>query len=192
LPYSLDIATGQVDGARQVPSPNHDERPAAAGIEVMVIHSISLPPGVFGGPEIEDFFQNRLDHAAHPFFAGIRDLRVSAHFLVRRDGELVQFVPVLRRAWHAGKSCCLGRDAVNDFSIGIELEGCDEQSFTEAQYITLEALTAALLAAIPALSAERVYGHADISPGRKTDPGPYFDWERYRLALQVMSQHRYA
>lgn len=178
----LDDRSGLVDRARHLPSPNCDDRPPGQDVEVLVIHSISLPPGHYGGREIEDFFCNRLDCTSHPYFAGIRDLRVSAHFLVRRDGSLLQFVPVHRRAWHAGISTCLGREAVNDFSLGIELEGTDRDPFEAAQYQVLAELTRCLSTRWPALGPARVFGHADIAPGRKTDPGSGFDWQRY-LAL---------
>jgi AmpD protein len=176
----VDVATGLVPGARYVPSPNCDERPAGAVPEVLVIHAISLPPEQFGGQEIEQFFCNVLDHATHPYFEGIRGVEVSAHFLIRRDGELVQFVPVHLRAWHAGRSCCEGRSRVNDFSIGIELEGSDSTPFEPAQYTALARLVRALMSAYPAIAPRRIYGHADIAPDRKTDPGPYFDWTRLR------------
>jgi AmpD protein len=176
----LDPATGLVPGARYVMSPNCDERPGGAMPEVLVIHAISLPPEQFGGPEIEQLFCNVLDHEAHPYFDGIRDIEVSAHFLIRRDGELVQFVPTHLRAWHAGQSCCEGRSRVNDFSIGIELEGSDNMPFEDEQYMVLAQLVCAMMSAYPAITPRRLYGHADISPGRKTDPGPYFDWTRLR------------
>ncbi|MEK6770487.1 MAG: 1,6-anhydro-N-acetylmuramyl-L-alanine amidase AmpD [Pseudomonadota bacterium] len=179
----LDRNSGLLIGARQLPSPNVDDRPEGMNPEVLVIHAISLPPGEFGGPGVEQLFGNRLPVEAHPFYREIADLRVSAHFFVRRDGELVQFAPVYRRAWHAGHSFCEGRARVNDFSIGIELEGDDDHPFENAQYDTLAALTRALMAAYPAITRYRVYGHSDIAPGRKTDPGPHFDWPRYRGAL---------
>lgn len=168
---------GWVRGARHVPSPNREERPAGAIPSLVVVHNISLPPGEFGGEAIEALFQNRLDCDAHPYFdANLRGLRVSAHFLIRRDGELVQFVSCDARAWHAGVSNFLGRERCNDFSIGIELEGADDQPFEPAQYAALATLTRALAARYPV---EAVAGHADIAPGRKTDPGPCFDWQRY-------------
>jgi AmpD protein len=160
-----------------VPSPNHDERPAGEIIRLIVIHNISLPPGEFGGPGVEQLFTNQLDPAAHPYYAAIRDLRVSAHFFIRRDGELVQFVPCSRRAWHAGVSSWRGRERCNDFSIGIELEGADDQAFADRQYAVLAELVKRLLATYPI---EAMTGHADIAPGRKSDPGPCFDWERLR------------
>lgn len=182
-PKLIDPITGLHAGARQVDSPNHDERPAGDGVEVLVVHCISLPPGIFGGPEVEALFCNRLDPDAHPYFREIAHLRVSAHFFIRRGGELVQFVPVHRRAWHAGESRCLGRSRVNDFSVGVELEGTEDSSFTDTQYRVLAALTDELLAVCPRLGPERLFGHSDIAPGRKNDPGSSFDWERYRSLL---------
>lgn len=174
-------ALGAVGGAEPSPvlwraSPNFDERPSGARIELLVIHAISLPPGEFGGRGIEELFLNRLDPADHPYYAGIAHLRVSAHFVVRRDGTPVQFVSCASRAWHAGVSCWNGRPRCNDFSIGIELEGTDDEPFESAQYETLAILTRALQAAYPIAA---IVGHRDIAPGRKTDPGPFFDWPRY-------------
>jgi len=148
-----------------------------------VIHNISLPPGDFGGPWIEDLFLNRLDPAAHPYFADIAALRVSAHLLIRRDGELIQFVDLRRRAWHAGSSGYQGRSACNDFSIGIELEGTDDIPFTDSQYWRLTTTTQAIQARFPAITTERIVGHSTIAPGRKTDPGPAFDWQQFRAAI---------
>ncbi|MGI9311394.1 MAG: 1,6-anhydro-N-acetylmuramyl-L-alanine amidase AmpD, partial [bacterium] len=168
---SFDDATGRVSPARFTPSPNCDSRPDDARIEVLVIHAISLPPGRYGGDAIERLFTNRLDDAdddAHPCFAALRELRVSAHFLIRRDGELVQFVPTHLRAWHAGESSYRGRARVNDFSLGVELEGCDEDTFEPPQYRELARLARCLLAHCPALSPQRIVGHSDIAPGRKT------------------------
>jgi len=167
---------GRVNGIRYVPSPNCDERPVGAAIELIVIHAISLPPGEFGGAGIVDLFANRLDPAVHPYYATIADLRVAAHFLIRRDGELIQFVPGDKRAWHAGVSHWRGRERCNDFSIGIELEGSGDVPFEAAQYEALAALTRALKARYPIAA---IAGHSDIAPGRKTDPGPHFDWARY-------------
>ena len=177
----LVTAAGSVP-VRFVASPNCDERAPGAAIELLVIHAISLPPGQFGGPAIEALFLNRLDPAGHPYFASIADFHVSAHFLVRRDGALVQFVPCTKRAWHAGASSWRGRERCNDFSIGVELEGADDVSFEDAQYATLAALTKALTAAYPLVE---VLGHSDVAPGRKTDPGPFFDWPRYRALAGV-------
>lgn len=167
-----------LEGALVRPSPHRDERPPDTSISLVVIHAISLPPDEFGGPWIDDLFLGRLDPLAHPYFAGIAQLRVSAHFLIRRDGTLVQYVPCAERAWHAGASCWRGRERCNDHSIGIELEGCDAIPFEAAQYATLNDLLTRLRAAHPI---EDVVGHSDIAPGRKTDPGPCFDWSRISL-----------
>ncbi|MCY1220697.1 1,6-anhydro-N-acetylmuramyl-L-alanine amidase AmpD [compost metagenome] len=172
----LPDADGWVPAARRVPSPNFDARPAGMPVDLVVLHNISLPPGQFGSGDIEAFFQNRLDPNKHPFFATIHQVQVSAHFLVTREGELVQFVPCTQRAWHAGQSDFFGRARCNDFSIGIEIEGCDDLPFTLAQYDTVAALVPALLAAYPVRA---IAGHSDIAPGRKTDPGPHFDWARF-------------
>jgi len=171
---------GIVSGARFVPSPNCDDRPPGASISLLVVHSISLPPGEYGGDEVERFFTNRLDPAAHPCFEGIRDLHVSAHFFVRRDGEVMQFVPVHRRAWHAGASAWRGSPRCNDFSVGIELEGLDDTAFEAAQYARLADLARALRASLPLTA---IAAHSDIAPGRKTDPGALFDWPRLLLLL---------
>lgn len=160
---------------RRVASPNCDARPAGMPVELLVIHNISLPPDEFGGPGVEQLFTNTLDPAEHPYYAEIQGMKVSAHFYIRRDGSLIQFVSCLDRAWHAGASEWQGRARCNDFSIGIELEGCDTQPFEDAQYATLGRLCVALYATYPLRA--RV-GHADIAPGRKTDPGPCFDWSR--------------
>lgn len=170
-------ADGYVRGARRVPSPNCDARPTGCEPTLIVVHAISLPPGRFGGPWIERLFTNTLDPAAHNYFREIAGLEVSAHVLIRRDGELVQFVPFTQRAWHAGASCYEGMTACNDFSIGIELEGDDDTEFNPAQYRRLAALTIALRERYPGLG-EHLVGHCDIAPGRKTDPGPQFDWRR--------------
>jgi N-acetyl-anhydromuramoyl-L-alanine amidase len=166
---------GVVGDARQVPSPNCDDRPDPADIALIVVHGISLPPGEYGGSGIVELFTNRLDAAEHPYYATIAALRVSSHFLIRRDGALLQFVPCSRRAWHAGASQWNGRERCNDFSIGIEVEGTDDEAYTDAQYDVLAALIDALCARYPI---EDVVGHSDIAPGRKTDPGPAFDWTR--------------
>lgn len=170
-------AEGWLPGVRHLPSPNADERPPGADIRLVVIHAISLPPSVFGGEWIFDLFLNRLDPTAHPYFSGIHELRVSAHFLVRRDGEIIQFVSGNRRAWHAGVSEWKGVSRCNDFSIGIELEGCDESAFETKQYAALRALLHALSSAYPITD---VAGHCHIAPQRKTDPGPAFDWSTLR------------
>ncbi len=174
--FLLDIA-GMCSGAEWIASPNHDERPAEARVELLVIHNISLPPGEYGGPHVTELFLNRLDPAAHPFFASIEGLRVSSHFYIDRKGALVQYVPCELRAWHAGVSRWNGREKCNDFSVGIELEGTDFEPFADAQYDTLAALTRAIFERYGVLA---VTGHSDIAPGRKTDPGPHFDWVRYR------------
>lgn len=163
--------------ARHAPSPNFEARPAGAVPTLVVVHNISLPPGEFGGEAIEALFQNRLDCDAHPYYQEhLRGVRVSAHFLIRRDGELVQFVSCDERAWHAGASDYFGRPRCNDFSIGIELEGADDAPFEAAQYTTLAALARALAERYPV---DAFAGHSDIAPGRKTDPGPHFDWQRF-------------
>lgn len=176
---------GIIEGVRNVPSPNCDERPADGAIDLVVIHTISLPPGEFGGAGIVDLFTNRLQPDAHASYAAIAGVKVSAHFLIRRDGGLIQFVPCAKRAWHAGKSSWKGRTSCNDFSIGIEMEGTDEVPFTAAQYRRLAALTRVLQARYPIRD---IAGHSDVAPGRKTDPGPYFDWARYRGMLRINRQ----
>ena len=179
--HSLSVNdAGLVEGAEFIASPNCDERPPGTAIELLVIHSISLPPGEFGGRGVIELFMNRLDPAQHPYYAGIMDLRVSAHFLIRRDGALIQFVPCTLRAWHAGASSWRGRERCNDYSLGIEVEGGDAMPFEDAQYERLTALTRTLHAAYPLRD---IAGHSDIAPGRKTDPGPHFDWRRFRASL---------
>jgi N-acetyl-anhydromuramoyl-L-alanine amidase len=165
---------------RIVRSPNQDARPAGTKITLLVVHAISLPPGEFGGDAIEHLFTNRLDASAHPYFRRLAGLRVSSHFLIRRDGELVQFVPVKRRAWHAGASSWRGRSRCNDFAVGVELEGIDDGAFTGAQYARLADLVARLKATLPLRD---IAAHSDVAPGRKTDPGPGFDWPRLLAAL---------
>lgn len=165
-----------------MPSANRDARPDGQVVDLLVIHNISLPPGRYGGPEVCDLFLNRLDCDDHPYFDRLRGLRVSTHFLVRRGGQVVQFVSCRDRAWHAGVSRWRGRERCNDFSIGIELEGTDHDPFETVQYEVLVRLTRAIVAAYPIVD---VAGHSDIAPGRKTDPGPCFDWGRYRLALDA-------
>jgi N-acetyl-anhydromuramoyl-L-alanine amidase len=169
--------SGVVRAAKQIPSPNCDERPVGEKVTLLVIHNISLPPGKFGGRGIVELFTNRLDPAAHPYYARIAGLRVSSHFLIRRDGTLIQFVACARRAWHAGESRWRGRLRCNDFSIGVELEGTDDRPYEPAQYAVLGRLTRALRRRYPLQAA---VGHQDVAPGRKTDPGPLFDWARYR------------
>jgi N-acetyl-anhydromuramoyl-L-alanine amidase len=174
----VHVATGLLEGVRQVFSPHHDARPDGMAPDLVVIHNISLPPAQFGGPWIEKLFNGHLPPDFHPYFATIHSARVSAHVLVRRDGEMVQFVPFHRRAWHAGASQYEGRSACNDFSIGIEIEGTDEIFFEDAQYDATRQVMQALIEAYPTLSMTRVVGHSQIAPGRKTDPGPAFDWAR--------------
>lgn len=178
--YCFD-SDGWVEQIRHAPSPNCDARPAGTIVDLLVLHNISLPPGVFTGEAIVDFFTNRLDAGAHPYFASIADMRVSAHFLIRRDGETIQFVACEQRAWHAGQSQWIGRSTCNDYSIGIELEGTDDIAFSDEQYVALSALTNAIRLRYPIAD---IVGHSDIAPGRKTDPGPCFDWERFRAGLR--------
>lgn len=173
-PGVIDPA-GWLAGAQHVASPNHDERPPGTEISLIVIHAISLPPGRFGGTAVSEFFTNCLDPAADPYFSEIAGRRVSAHFYIQRSGWVMQFVSCHSRAWHAGISCWHGRERCNDFSLGIELEGDDFSTFDEAQYRALNALLARLCARYPNAS---IAGHADIAPGRKTDPGPHFEWSR--------------
>ncbi|MCC7464040.1 MAG: 1,6-anhydro-N-acetylmuramyl-L-alanine amidase AmpD [Gammaproteobacteria bacterium] len=181
--FTLDPLTGMLSGVRQVLSPFWDERPPGMQPELLIVHGISLPPGEFGGPWIDRLFCGNLDPAAHPYFGALAGMKVSAHMLVGRDGAVTQYVPCSARAWHAGASSYAGRGACNDFSIGIELEGSDTVPYTEAQYHGLAALIRAACAAYPALSRERIVGHSDVAPGRKTDPGPAFDWARLRRLL---------
>ncbi len=174
---------GWFTGVHRRLSPNCDARPVDAGIDLLVIHNISLPPNHFGGPGVYQLFENRLDPAAHPFYAGIADLRVSAHLWVRRNGRVVQFVPLQSRAWHAGVSSWQGRERCNDYSIGIELEGTDDRPFTRRQYQSLLRVTRHIQRRYPAITSERIVGHSDVAPGRKTDPGPCFDWSGYRKEI---------
>ncbi|MGH7644721.1 MAG: 1,6-anhydro-N-acetylmuramyl-L-alanine amidase AmpD [Gemmatimonadales bacterium] len=179
----MDIdEAGLLRGARFrfIESPNCDDRPPAAEVSLLVIHGISLPPGKFGGDGVLRLFTNTLDWAAHPFYETLRGLRVSAHFFVRRTGEIIQFVPCGRRAWHAGESSWRGRERCNDFSIGVELEGVDTRPYTERQYARLVPLAATLRRRYPIAE---IVGHSDIAPGRKTDPGPAFDWRRLRILV---------
>lgn len=178
----MNIIDGRLDAAQWLPSPNFGQRPSPE-ISLLVIHNISLPPGQYGGGYIQQFFCNQLDEDAHPYFQEISQLQVSSHLLIERSGKLVQFVNFNDRAWHAGVSQFCGRDNCNDYSIGIELEGCDDQPYTEEQYRVLAQVTGALLQAYPQLTEQRITGHEDIAPGRKTDPGPAFDWQKYRALL---------
>ncbi|MCL1887202.1 MAG: 1,6-anhydro-N-acetylmuramyl-L-alanine amidase AmpD [Betaproteobacteria bacterium] len=173
--------------AESLLSPNHDSRPAGTRINLIVIHNISLPPRQYGGSFIADLFLNRLDFDAHPYFNQLRALRVSAHFLIRRDGKLIQFVSINDRAWHAGVSDFQGRVQCNDFSVGIEMEGSDHEPFTGLQYTILAELTAALCVRYPITA---VTGHEQIAPSRKTDPGPYFDWRRYEKDISALPESR--
>jgi len=180
---SAGIVEGWLQGAQRCESPNCNERPERRDISLLVIHNISLPPGEYGSGCVQAFFCNRLDCDSHPAFDEIRDLQVSAHVLIERDGALTQFVNFERRAWHAGVSCFDGRENCNDFSIGIELEGCDTEAYTGAQYQRLATVTGDIMQAYPAITRERIVGHSDIAPGRKSDPGPAFDWPLYRALL---------
>lgn len=185
----VDIHTGRLDIARWCPSPNRDARPDPADISGIVIHGISLPPGEFGGSHIDRLFTNSLDPAEHPYFACIEGLEVSSHLLIRRTGDLVQYVPFHERAWHAGASCWADRTRCNDFTIGVELEGTDELAYTDDQYRVLEDVVAALRSAYPRITPASIAGHCDIAPGRKTDPGPAFDWVRLAEGLGVRPEH---
>ncbi|MDB5799472.1 MAG: N-acetylmuramoyl-L-alanine amidase [Rhodocyclales bacterium] len=171
---------GRIASAQRIDSPNHDERPDGCGVDLVVIHAISLPPEQFGGPGVEQLFTNQLDPAAHPYYASVAQLRVSAHFFIRRDGSLLQFVPTTARAWHAGVSSWRGRERCNDFSIGIELEGSDSVPFRAEQYDCLSGVLRRIRERHPHSD---ICGHSDIAPGRKTDPGPYFEWARLYALL---------
>ncbi len=180
------IENGWLTSARIVPSPNFDARPVGMAIDLLVIHNISLPPGQFGGPWIDALFTNRLDAQAHPYFETVHAMKVSAHVLIRREGEVVQYVSFEQRAWHAGVSEFQGRSRCNDFSIGIELEGSDNQGFEDVQYRHLIDISQAIMHAYPEISPARITGHEHIAPGRKTDPGPFFDWTYYRAQLSLL------
>jgi AmpD protein len=185
-PASMTLAAdGWLEGARRAPSPNADARPEGTPVSLLVLHNISLPPGEFGGPDIEALFTNQLDCSRHPFYAQLRDSRVSAHLLIRRDGEAVQFVPFDQRAWHAGASRWKERERCNDFSIGIELEGIDSLPYTEEQYASLVRVTRLLHACFPI---EDIVGHSEVAPERKTDPGPAFDWALFRRLLAAQTE----
>ncbi|WP_321351083.1 1,6-anhydro-N-acetylmuramyl-L-alanine amidase AmpD [Halopseudomonas oceani] len=183
----MRISEGWLEGGARCPSSHCNERPAECDVSLLVIHNISLPPGEFGGGYVQPFFTGQLNPSIHPYFAEIADLRVSAHFLIERDGTITQFVSCNQRAWHAGASCFGGQENCNDFSVGIELEGADEVPYTDAQYRVLVRLTKALQCAYPAIENHRITGHEFIAPGRKTDPGPAFDWRRYLRALVCSS-----
>lgn len=178
----MKIIDHRLNKARQLDSPNCSSR-GQNEISLLVIHNISLPPGQYGGSYIDDLFCNKLDYSQHDFFEELKELKVSSHLLIRRNGDLVQYVPFDMQAWHAGKSNFAGRDQCNEFSIGIELEGSDYDEFTEAQYLTLIEVSEELLKTYPKIDLENIVGHSDIAPKRKTDPGPYFDWARYRAKL---------
>ena len=181
----IDTQSGLLRGARHVPSPNFDARPGGILPELIVVHGISLPPDSFGGPWIDRLFTNTLPPDEHPYFATIQALKVSSHVLIRRDGEPVQYVPFHERAWHAGASIYQGRERCNDFSVGLELEGADAVPYEAEQYRMLSETIVALCAAYPSLSLSRIAGHSDIAPGRKTDPGPAFDWQRLYALLRA-------
>ncbi|WP_346839223.1 1,6-anhydro-N-acetylmuramyl-L-alanine amidase AmpD [Microbulbifer sp. SAOS-129_SWC] len=178
--------SGWLSGVRRVVSPHCNDRPSGTAVDLLVIHCISLPPGQYGGSYIDDLFLGQLDPDAHPYFAGIAALRVSAHLLIDREGRVTQYVPLDRRAWHAGQSEFCGRCDCNDFSIGIELEGLDTDSYTDAQYRALAEVSAAIMDAFPQITRDSITGHSDIAPGRKLDPGPGFDWPRYLTALDAL------
>lgn len=180
----VDKVTGLLNTARYLPSPNYDERPKGITIDLLVIHGISLPPRIFGGNAIDSFFCNQLDPNEHPYFAEIAHMRVSSHLLIRRNGKLTQYVPLHLRAWHAGQSLFMGRENCNDFSIGIELEGADDIPYTQDQYQSLASVTQVLMQSFSEISHERIVGHADIAPNRKTDPGYIFNWNYYRQLLE--------
>lgn len=187
LIFTLNHSSGWIDDANICRSPNHDERPENTAIDLLVIHNISLPPGQFETGCVEQFFTNSLDHDAHPFFDEIRGVTVSAHFLINRSGALTQFVSTQSRAWHAGQSIFAGRERCNDYSIGVELEGTDDIPYTREQYECLVKLTGVLQASYPAITEQRIVGHSDIAPQRKTDPGDAFDWLYYRRCLREES-----
>ncbi len=181
----MEIKDHKLVSARQLSSPNFGARPDDEEISLLVIHNISLPPGEYGGSYIDDLFCNTLDCTAHPYFADLKELRVSSHLLINRGGEITQYVPFNLKAHHAGESCFDGRHQCNEFSIGIELEGCDEEAFTTVQYEALSMTTKLLLKTYPGIKSDRITGHSDIAPNRKTDPGPCFDWQHFRDLLSV-------
>jgi AmpD protein len=182
---NIELASGFIQEARQYPSPNFDLRPDETDISLIVIHGISLPPGEFGNDYIDQLFTNQLNPDEHPYFKEIEGLKVSSHLLIKRDGELVQYVPLNKRAWHAGVSSYENREACNDFSIGIELEGTDELAYTDIQYQVLAELVNSLIQSYPGLTEKTIAGHCDIAPGRKTDPGEAFDWQRLNSLLST-------
>ena len=184
------ISGGWLEGCEHIPSPNRGERPLSAKVELVVVHNISLPPGEFGGPYVADFFTNLLDPKEHPYFKEIADLRVSAHFFIRRDGNVIQFVSTEDMAWHAGVSQWRGREKCNEFSLGIELEGTDTHLYTQEQYARLEEIILKCRAAHPDIEEDAIVGHSDIAPGRKTDPGESFDWQELQTRLGLESLPR--
>ena len=185
MTWRIDPVTGLLNGARQLASPNCDARPEGSEISLLVIHGISLPPNKFGGDEIDQFFTNQLNPEAHPYFRDIYQSRVSSHLLIRRNGEVVQYVPFSQRAWHAGESCHQGRTCCNDFSIGIELEGTDDIPYEPVQYETLQTLIKLIRECYPAIGEQDIVGHCHIAAGRKTDPGPVFEWARLGIEPQA-------
>lgn len=187
LAYSINPTSGLLQQARYIPSPHCDTRPTDVSLDMIVIHNISLPPAQFGGRAVEQFFCGELDSSAHPYFETIAALRVSSHLFIKRSGEIIQFVPFHLRAWHAGESSFAGRTRCNDFSVGIELEGTDDLPFEAKQYETLAGIIRALLLAYPHITPERIVGHSDIAPLRKTDPGPAFDWNHLKGMLACLS-----
>ena len=182
------ITDGWLESVIHVPSSNTDSRPKNCDISLLVIHNISLPPGIFGGSFVEDFFTNNLDLTVNPYFQNLQDLKVSSHLYIKRSGQITQFVSLNERAWHAGLSVFNGRSNCNDFSIGIELEGTDEGGYTDYQYKSLVSVTRTIMTRYPEITSDRIVGHSDISPGRKTDPGNSFDWIRYKRELDLMFQ----
>jgi AmpD protein len=189
MDLQVDLESGLMRGATQIASPNYDLRPPGIEADLIVVHGISLPPGEFGGPWIDRLFTNTLPADMHPYFTEVGSLRVSSHLVVKRDGAVTQYVKFTERAWHAGKSNYQGRDACNDFSVGVELEGTDTLPYEAAQYGALAKVVAALCAAYSRLSPDRLVGHSDIAPGRKTDPGPAFDWQLARRLISAASAH---
>ena len=185
----VDLESGLMRGATQIVSPNYDSRPPGVEADLIVVHGISLPPGEFGGPWIDRLFTHTLPAEMHPYFTEVGSLRVSSHLVVKRDGAVTQYVKFTERAWHAGKSNYQGRDACNDFSVGVDLVGTDTLPYEAAQYAALAKVVAALCTAYPRLSPDRLVGHSDIAPGRKTDPGPSFDWQLARRLISAASAH---
>lgn len=186
-PVFINKATGLIRGVEYLKSPNQDQRPDLNDINMLVLHSISLPPGQFSGESISELFLNKLDLNSHPYFNLLEGLTVSAHLLIRRDGSIIQYVPFYKRAWHAGKSIFQGREKCNDFSIGIELEGTDDSTFEPIQYENLAYAIKAIMQAYPKITRDRIVGHSDVAPGRKTDPGPKFDWNYLDQLLQELN-----